>query len=63
MTEKQKLILALIQVENLFSLLKENSYENFLHSKLHKVKYELQRQLSHLTNTQQQTTIKEQTTN
>jgi len=59
MNEQTKLILALMQVENLFLLLKENEYETFLYSKLYKMKYELQRQLSHLTNTSTPTKIKE----
>ena len=59
MNEQTKLILALMQVENLFLLLKENEYETFLYSKLYKMKYELQRQLSHLTNASTSTKIKE----
>ena len=46
MTENQKLILALIQIDNLKSLLRDNEYEQFFYSKLTKVKIELQRQLS-----------------
>ena len=59
MKEKEKLILALMQIENLFSLLQENKYEMFLYSKLHKMKYELQRQLSHLTSASTSITMKE----
>jgi len=59
MKEKEKLILALMQIENLFSLLQENKYEMFLYSKLYKMKYELQRQLSHLTSASTSITMKE----
>ena len=46
MTEKEKLLLAQMQVENLLVLLKNNPYENYMCGKLYGVKYELQRQLS-----------------
>ena len=59
MTEKEKIILAQMQVENLLNLLKGNSYENYMCGKLHGVGYELKRQLSLLTNTNYYTTIKE----
>ena len=49
MTEKEKLILAQMQVENLLSLLKGNTYENYMCGKLHGIKYELQRQLTNIT--------------
>jgi len=59
MTEKEKLILAQMQVHNLVSLLKGNQYENFLYGKLIGIQVELQRQLSLLTKTNYYTTIKE----
>ena len=59
MTEKEKIILAQMQVENLLILLKGNQYENYMCSKLCGVKYELKRQLSLLTNTNCYTTIEE----
>lgn len=59
MNDQTKLILALMQIENLIVLLKENQYEMFLYSKLYKMKYELQRQLSCLTSQQQSSIIKE----
>ena len=49
MTEKEKLILAQMQVENLLSLLKGNAYENYMCGKLHGIKYELNRQLTNIT--------------
>ena len=49
MTEKEKLILAQMQVENLLSLLKGNAYENYVCGKLHGIKYELNRQLTNIT--------------
>jgi hypothetical protein len=51
MDDKTKLILAQIQVDNLLNLLKGNPYENYLYGKLHGIKYELQRQMGLLTNT------------
>lgn len=48
MTEQQKLILAQMQVDNLLSLLKGNSYENYMCEKLQGIKYELNRQLTNL---------------
>jgi len=58
MTEQQKLILAQMQVENLLSLLKGNVYENYMCGKLYGIRYELQRQMSLLTNTKISSTIK-----
>ena len=49
MNEQTKLILALMQIENLTSLLKGNEYQKFLHSHLIGVQVELQRQLTNLT--------------
>ena len=45
--EKTKLILALLQVDNLTNLLKGNEYQDFLYSKLIGIQVELKRQLSH----------------
>lgn len=59
MTEKEKLILAQMQVDNLLSLLNGNPYENYMCGKLYGIKYELQRQLNILTKTNYYTTIKE----
>jgi len=47
MTEETKLILALMQINNLASLLNENEYQKFLYSHLVSVQVELERQLSH----------------
>ena len=58
MTEQQKLILAQMQVENLLSLLKGNVYENYMCGKLYGIRYELQRQMSLLTNSKISSTIK-----
>jgi hypothetical protein len=46
MTSKENLILALIQVENISNLVKDNQYYGFMTSHLLPVKYELERQLS-----------------
>lgn len=47
MNEKSKLLLALLQIDNLTQLLKENEYQHFLYSHLISLQTELQRQLSH----------------
>jgi len=47
MNNKSKLLLALLQIDNLTELLKENEYEQFLYSHLISLRTELQRQLSH----------------
>jgi len=49
MTPETKLLLALQQIENLTSLLKENEYEKYLYSRLIQVQVELKRQLTNLT--------------
>lgn len=56
MNEQTKLILALMQIENLTSLLAENEYSDYLHSHLIQMQIELNRQLTNLTNS---TKIKE----
>jgi len=47
MNEKTKLILALMQVENLSNLVKGNEWETYLTRQLISVRVELERQLSH----------------
>ena len=49
MNEQTKLILALMQIDNLTSLLEENEYQKFLYSHLIQIQVELQRQLTNLT--------------
>jgi hypothetical protein len=46
MTEETKLILALMQIDNLTSLLKDNEYEKFMYSHLISIQVELKRQLN-----------------
>lgn len=46
MTDKTKLILALVQIDNLTKLLEGNEYQKFLYSHLISTQVELQRQLS-----------------
>jgi len=48
MTEQQKLILALQQVNNLSSLLEDNEWYGFISQRLIIVKYELERQLTNI---------------
>jgi len=45
MTSKTNLILALMQIENISNLVRENNYEAFFTSHLLPIKYELERQL------------------
>ena len=52
-----------MQAHNMLNLLKGNQYENYMCGKLYGVKYEIERQLSLLTNNKKSSTIKEQTTN
>ena len=47
MTEQTKLILALMQIDNLTSLLNDNEYQKFLYGHLISIQVELKRQLSH----------------
>jgi len=63
MTEEVKLHLALIQVNNVLSLIQGNQYESFMKNKIIPLQVEMNRQLSLLTNAKQQSKIKEQTTN
>jgi hypothetical protein len=46
MNDKTKFILALIQIENLSQIVKDNQYEHFFVSHLVPIKIELERQLS-----------------
>jgi hypothetical protein len=48
MNDKTKLILAMMQVENIINLMKENEYEHFMVSHLIPLKVEMERQLSNL---------------
>lgn len=59
MTEKEKLILAQMQIENLTELLKDNEYKVMIYGHLISIKVELDRQLSCLTGTNYYTKIKE----
>ncbi len=63
MTEEVKLHLALMQVNNVLSLIQGNQYESFMKNKIIPLQVEMNRQLSLLTNAKQQSKIKEQTTN
>ncbi len=48
MNDKTKFILALMQIENISNLMKENEYEQFMVSHLIPLKVEIERQLSNL---------------
>ena len=55
MTDEMKLILALMQIENLTSLIEGNEYQKFLYGHLISVQVELQRQLTNLTHSSKMT--------
>ena len=59
MDQQTKLIIALNQVDNITKLTEDNEYKTYLYSHLSTIKYELERQLTNLTN---QSKIKEQIT-
>ena len=61
MTEEVKLHLALMQVNNIISLMQGNQYEQFMKGKLVGLQVEINRQLSCLTFDKEQSKIKEQT--
>jgi len=47
MSDQTKLILALMQVDNLTKLIEDNEYQKFMYGHLISVQIELNRQLSH----------------
>ena len=59
MTEEVKLHLALMQTNNILSLMEGNQYEQFMRNKLIGLQIEMQRQLSNLTKTKKSSTIQE----
>jgi len=59
MTNKEKIILAEMQINNLLELTKDLQYTAFLKSHLLPVKYELQRQIHLLTGTNYYNRIEE----
>ena len=59
MDRKTKLILALQQTENIYNLLQDGQYAAFFASHLLPIKFEIERQLSCLTNLSNSSTIKE----
>ena len=48
MREKERLLIALTQIENVVTLLEDNEWKNYLYNHLSPVKYELERQLTNL---------------
>jgi len=59
MDERTKLHLALMQTNNILSLMEGNQYEQFMRNKLIGLQVEMQRQLSNLTKTKKSSTIQE----
>ena len=59
MNQKERIILAQMQIDNLITLTKDLQYQGFLTSHLLPVRYELQRQLHLLTSTQNYHRIEE----
>ena len=60
MSEETKLILALMQVENLVSLTRENEWKSYLYGHLSSIKYELERQLTNLNHSSKITAVQSQ---
>ena len=56
--EKTRLLMALIQIDNLVKLTEDNSYKQFFYRHLWSMKYELERQLS-LTKVKESTKMEE----
>jgi len=50
MTERERLIIALNQIDNVTSLLENNEWKIYLYNHLSPIKYELERQLTNLQN-------------
>ena len=48
MREKEKLLIALTQIENVVTLMENNEWKNYLYNHLSPIKYELERQLTNL---------------
>ncbi len=48
MNEQTKLIFALMQIDNIISLIEDNEYQKFLYGHLISVRVELRRQLTNL---------------
>ena len=48
LTEKEKLLFALTQIENVVKLTEDNEWKMYLYNHLSTVKYELERQLANL---------------
>ena len=59
MNQKEKIILAEMQINNLISLTQDLQYQGFIKSHLLPVKYELQRQIHLLTGTNYYNRIEE----
>jgi len=59
MTEEVKLHLALMQTNNILSLIQGNQYEQFMKNNIITLQVELNRQLSLLTNVKEQSKMKE----
>lgn len=57
--QQTRIILALMQIDNITELLKDNEYKTFLYGHLITMKVELERQLSNLTKKVDYATIKE----
>ena len=50
MTDRERLLIALYQIDNVTDLLKDNEWKNYLYNYLSPIKYELERQLTNLSN-------------
>ena len=59
MDQRTKLHLALMQTNNILSLMQGNQYESYMRNRLITLQVEMNRQLSLLTNSKSSTTIQE----
>ena len=48
LTERERLLFALTQIDNVVKLTEENEWKNYLYNHLSPIKYELERQLTNL---------------
>tara|TARA_Y100001937_G_scaffold125035_1_gene190942 strand:+ start:356 stop:532 length:177 start_codon:yes stop_codon:yes gene_type:complete len=53
LTDRERLLFALTQVDNIVKLTEHNEWKNYLYNHLSPIKYELERQLSNLAESEQ----------
>ena len=53
LTDRERLLFALTQIDNVVKLTEHNEWKNYLYNHLSPIKYELERQLSNLGDSEQ----------